>query len=145
MTAKEYLSKGRELNLTIRSHEAIIDNLKRLEQSIPTPQFDEEVVDRTRSFKAPFEKWIIMRIDWENTVKKEKEELAKVQKELGDVIMKIDDTSYQAVLMLRYVAFKNWTDIASELSFSDSYVYRLHGKALLLVEIPKEDSRVEYE
>jgi DNA-directed RNA polymerase specialized sigma subunit len=145
MTAKEYLSKGRELYFKIKNHELIIDNLKRLEQSIPTPQFDQEVVDHTRSFKAPFEKWIIMRIDWENTVKKEKEELAKVQKELGDVIMKIDDTSYQAVLMLRYVAFKNWTDIASELSFSDSYVYRLHGKALLLVEIPKEDSRVEYE
>ena len=145
MTAKEYLSKGRELNLTIRSHEAIIDNLKRLEQSIPTPQFDQEVVDHTRSLKAPFEKWLYKRLDWEDRVKKEKEELAKVQKELGDVIMKIDDTSYQAVLMLRYVAFKNWTDIASELSFSDSYVYRLHGKALLLVEIPKEDSRVEYE
>lgn len=75
MNAKEYLSKGRELYLTIKSHEAIIDNLKRMEQSIPTPQFDLEVVDHTRSFKAPFEKWIIMRIDWENTVKKEKEKL----------------------------------------------------------------------
>jgi DNA-directed RNA polymerase specialized sigma subunit len=145
MTAKEYLSKGRELNLTIKSHEAIIDNLRRMEQSIPIPQFDQEVVDHSRSFKAPFEKWIYKRLDWEAKVSKEKEELVRVQKELGDVIMKIDDTSYQAVLMLRYVAFKNWTDIAAELSFSDSYVYRLHGKALLLVKIPKEDSRVEYE
>lgn len=31
--------------------------------------------------------------------------------------MKIDDTTYQSVLTLRYVAFKNWTDIAKELSF----------------------------
>jgi DNA-directed RNA polymerase specialized sigma subunit len=145
MTAKEYLSRGRELCLTIKSHEAIIDNLRRMEQSIPTPQFDQEVVDHSRSLRAPFEKWVCMRLDWEDKVKAEKEELAGVQKELGDAIMKIPDTSYQAVLMLRYVAFKNWTDIAAELSFSDSYVYRLHGKALLLVEVPKEDSRVEAE
>lgn len=145
MTAKEYLSKGRELYFKIKNHELIIENLKRLEQSIPTPQFDQEVVDHTRSFKAPFEKWIIMRIDWENTVKKEKEKLVKIQKEVAEVIMRIDDISYQSILMLRYVEFKNWTDIATELSFSNSYVYKLHGKALLLLTIPKEDSRVEYE
>ena len=134
MTAKEYLSKGRELYFKIKNHELIIDNLKRLEQSIPIPQFDQEVVDHSRSFKTPFEKWIIMRIDWENTVKKEYEELFIIQNETSNLINKLNVEILRSILFLRYISFKDWTQISSELSFSESYIFQLHGKALKILD-----------
>ena len=75
-----------------------------------------------------------MRIDWEDKVKKEYEELSKIQSELNVLINKLNIERLRSVLFLRYIAFKDWTEISSDLSFSESYIFQLHGKALKFLD-----------
>ena len=137
MTAKEYLSQSRTLNKLIKDHLAMIENLKQMEQSIPGPNYDTELVDHTRSYEAPFLKFLLKRIDLEKQVEVEKENLVDLQSEVASVIASVKNPLYQSVLSLRYIACKTWQEVAFDLDCSLDNVYRVHRNALKEVKIPE--------
>jgi len=49
------------------------------------------------------------------------------------VIKKIDDPDLEYLLTERYLEDSSWHSIAEDLGFSDSYVFKLHRRALFLV------------
>ena len=130
MTAKEFLNRARQLTHKIKLLYNRIEELKALETSIPGPNYDQEVVDKSRSLEAPFLKYLYKRIETEELVKAEEERLVGVLQEIGSVIAEVENPTHQQLLRLRYLDFFNWNDIASEMGYSKDNVYKLHRQAL---------------
>lgn len=58
------------------------------------------------------------------------DELYAIKLEILSAINKVDDTILRTLLILRYLNFSTWEQIAVELNYSYRQVCRLHGKAL---------------
>jgi hypothetical protein len=42
----------------------------------------------------------------------------------------------ETLLEMRYLTFLGWDQVASQLNYSQDYIYHLHRKALALVKVP---------
>lgn len=131
MDAREFLERGRRLNLQIISHRAIIDQLHALADGTPGANLDEPPSKPSGGGKtAPFVKWVYKAIEWEKKVDGEMSDLIGIQQEIADAVSAIGDPSLQTVLILRYVSCEPWGEVAKRMSFSMSHVYRLHDRAV---------------
>lgn len=62
-------------------------------------------------------------------------ELLTVKIKIYDVISQLNDRDIRQVLILRYLSFFTWSQIADEMDLELRQVYRLHEKALKEAEI----------
>lgn len=62
------------------------------------------------------------------------ERLAKAQRKLAETIKVCEDHDLRAVLEKRYIDRKSWDKIRREMSFSESGIYQLHGRALKVLD-----------
>ena len=67
----------------------------------------------------------------ERTINVRIDELVDLKNNTLKVIQSIPDFDQQNVLIARYIDGKKWLDIAFELNFSISQVYKIHAKALI--------------
>lgn len=62
-------------------------------------------------------------------------ELKRIRSEIFNVVKKIDDYTSQVIIIERYINGKRWSEIASKLNYSTSWVKtRLNAKAVRDVE-----------
>ena len=137
MTAKEYLSQARLLNIEINSYMDELANLNKLVNSVPGCKFDTERVDGSKSLESPFMKYLIKINEMEQKIKKEVSRLVDLKAEISLVIVNVENTSYQILLRSRYISCKTWDEIAKSMYCSLDNVYKMHRKALQLVRVPK--------
>ena len=130
MTVKEYLSRALEIKKKIKLLYQRIAELRALESSVPGVNYDQEVVDRTRSLEAPFVKYIFKRIETEEIVKAEEAKLIEVKKEIASTISEVESPVHQQLLRLRYLDFETWSDISGIMGYTKDNVYKLHRQAL---------------
>lgn len=137
MTAKEYLSQARVLNIEINSYISELENLNKLANSVPGSRFDIERVDGTKSQESPFMKYLIKINHMEEKIRNEVNKLVELKAEISSVISNLENTGYQILLRNRYVSCKTWIEIANEMYCSIDNVYKMHRKALKCVIVPK--------
>ena len=119
---KQYLSQYYYLYQKVDS---LNDDLRCLEELADGTQgvnYDEPVVSKTRSLKAPFLRYI-------DRIQKKEEEIAKKVEELMTISM-VDNPVVELVLTYRYINFYGWSEIAKKLHYAESYIYELHRKGL---------------
>ena len=67
--------------------------------------------------------------------------LVDLKAEARRVINAVSDPDQQLILELRYLCYKPWNEIMTELGYSEPTIYRLHGEALKKICVPvKNDS-----
>lgn len=132
MTKKEYLSQAFELNKDIKRKEIRIDALKSSIGVVSTVYDDTRVKSLPHS---PFESRLVMVVDLEEELKKDKEELEKLKMQIWRSIHSIGSDKVETVMELRYIAFENWPEIAEELGYSLSYVFTLHREGLESIRV----------
>ena len=132
MTKKEYLSQAFELNKDIKRKEIRIDALKSSLGVVATSYDDTRVKSLPHS---PFESRLVMVVDLEEELKKDKEELEKLKMQIWRSIHSIGSDKVETVMELRYIAFENWPEIAEELGYSLSYVFTLHREGLESIRV----------
>lgn len=64
-----------------------------------------------------------------------KTEMLKRQRMIMSSIIGVEDGVQSRILWLRYIKFKEWTDICEEIGYSWNQTHRLHSKALKNMEI----------
>lgn len=133
MTKKEYLSQAFVLNRRIELKEKRIDALR---ASISCTSSNPDEVRVKSEPHSPFETMLMIVIDLENEVAKEKEELEGVKAGIWNTIHAIGNDRAEAILELRYLAFKDWPDIVEEIGLTTDYVFRLHRQAVAMVRLP---------
>ena len=134
MPAKEYLNRARDISQQIKVLKKRIEELRALERSIPGPNYDQIVVDRTRSYEAPFVKYIFKRMEAEEKLKELEEELIEVKNEIAVSISELECPIQQRLLRLRYLDFMTWTDISKAMNYGLDNIYRLHRESLLRIK-----------
>lgn len=67
----------------------------------------------------------------------------KTYQQIARQIKKLRSENEKDVLFYRYIKGLDWWEIAEKMSFSERWIYKLHGKALAHFEIPKEFIEVQ--
>ena len=135
MTKIEYLSQVYKLQLKIDKKKIRAEEYERLSMSIPGPNYDQPVVDKTRSLEAPFVKWIGKLIDIQKEIEELEKKLDVLKAEVIGVIETLENEDYKNVLALRYISCLTWGEICGKLYISLSTVKRWHQSAIDIIKI----------
>lgn len=135
MTAKEYLQQVRFIDKRIDSKLALVSRLRDTATSVTTTLSDMPRSDSPNLQRM--EDTICKIIDLENDINQEIDRLVDLKREVKSVIDALDDMDQQLILELRYLAYKPWTDIMTELGYSERSVYRIHNNALANIVVPE--------
>ena len=127
MTAKEWLDRGRRLQMEIDALEQTKINLL-LRATRMTP-----VYSQTPKGGGDYDKFGAY-ADTAAKIDARLKELQAISTEIFDVVCRVNDERYRAVLMYRYLNYLPWESIAEAMSYDVRHVTRLHGEALAAVE-----------
>lgn len=139
MTAKEYLSQafhidqriGSKLSQVMRLRETATDCTATL-SDMPRPD------SPSRQQMADT---ICKIVDLEREINEDIDRLVDLKAEARRAINAVSDPDQQLILELRYLCYKPWNEIMTELGYSEATIYRLHGEALKKILVPaKNDS-----
>ena len=95
-----------------------------------------EVVSHSRNNHSMQD--IIARIvDMQAEVNADIDRLVQLKQDIMQVIRSVKNPELQTLLELRYLCFKDWTEIARAMHCTESNVFKVYSKALQAVKIPK--------
>ena len=136
MNAKEYLSQAMHIDQRINSKLEQVASLRALATQA-TSTLSDTPPSGSRNVQS-MENVIVKIIDLENEINEDIDTLVDLKREIVGVIKRIDNPEYQTLLELRYLCYKPWNEIMTELGYSEPTIYRLHGEALKKILVPGE-------
>ena len=133
MTVKEWLSRGYKIDREINALLSEREEAFALACKVSAPPSDNEKVAATtgNGSEARFIKYA----DYSKLIDRRIDELYRIKSEIMTVITLIDNNTYRTLLIMRYVQFKTWEQIAESMGYSDKWVRTyLHKMALEMCE-----------
>lgn len=129
MDYKDYLLQVKKLDIKISS---MVESLQQL-RSLSTRVTCDTTRESIRSSKPLNGVALIVDniIDLENEIAKTVQVFIDVNSNVTSKINLLENDDYKMVLIYRYIAYLDYDDIATKMSFSTSYVFKLHKKALI--------------
>lgn len=131
MTAKEYLSQARTLDMRIKSKIQQIESLNELATSCTIAYSD--MPKSPNHGGSKMERAVLKIIEVEESLKHDIEELVELKREIMAAIRSVADVELQTLLEKRYLCFLSWEKIAVEMHYSIQHTYRMHDQALSAV------------
>lgn len=128
MTAKEYLSQARTLDMRIKSKLQQIESLNELATSCTVVYSD--MPRNPNHGGSKIEKAVVKIIEVEEGLKHDVENLVELKKEIMTTIHSVANVELQTLLEKRYLCFLSWEQIAVEMHYSIQHIYRMHDEAL---------------
>lgn len=135
MTIKEYLSQAYRIDQRINSKLEQVSSLREL--AVKATSTLSDTYSSGNGNKQKMEGVIVKIIDLEHEIDEEIDRLVDLKQEIVSLIKKVKNPEYQTLLELRYLNFKTWEQIASEMHYSIQHTFRIHDKALSLLRIFK--------
>ena len=133
ITAKEYLSQAFKINQRVVK---MSEEIQILRARVGNPR--QTLPDTPRGSKPDicrFEDLAVKIADMENAITVYKNKQTQLNKEISDIIGRVDNDTYRLLLQLRYLHYLDWMEIAHILGYDLRYTYKLHNKALQKVDI----------
>ena len=130
--AKEYLGQAYRIDQRINSKIEQVSALNNMATKA-TSTISDMPGSATRNIHR-MEDVIVKIIDLQNEINADIDELVDFKAEVMSVIKSIDNLEYQTLLELRYLCFRPWEQIAIELGYSINNVFKMHRKAIELLE-----------
>lgn len=126
---KQYLKQVKWLDEVINSKTEQLENLRSIVFSLSGNSEDERVQTSNGSDKIGY---IMPKIiDLENELNNRINEFIDLKTEVTKKIDEVPDMECRLLLMLRYLNFKTWEEIAEKMNYSDRWVRQeLHSRAL---------------
>lgn len=135
MTAKQYLSQTRYLDLRINSKLQLLSSLNDLATKCTAVYSD--MPKKPNRGGSRLEDTICKIVDLQDEINEEIDKLVDLKSEIADVISEVSNTEYRLILEKRYLNLMQWEDIASDMGYELRWVYRNHNKALAEITVPK--------
>lgn len=129
---KEYLGQAYRIDQRINSKLEQVSSLHSLALKA-TSTISDMPGSATRNVHR-MEDVIVKIIDLENEINADIDALVDLKSEITTVIKGIDNIEYQTLLELRYLCYKPWEQIAVDLGYSINNVFKMHRKAIELLE-----------
>lgn len=137
MTAKEYLSQARFLDMCIDAHIAELEDLRCMSTRIQGCNFEEHYAG-TRNTDPPFVKLIEKIMLMQDRINAEIDRLVDLKAEMDVAIEAVANVEERLLLRYRYLNNLTWEEISVRLHMSERSVRRLHGSALQNFLVPNE-------
>ena len=135
MNAKEYLSQAMYIDQRIDSK---LEQIMKLRESATKATATLSDMPRPDSPNVQsMEETIVKIVDLEREINRDIDALVDLKAEARKMISKLDNPEQQLILEMRYLCYKSWAEIAEDLSFSESNVYKIHGEALKRIVLPE--------
>ena len=135
MNDKEYLSQAMYIDQRIDSK---LEQIMKLRESATKATATLSDMPRPDSPNVQsMEETIVKIVDLEREINRDIDALVDLKAEARKVISKLDNPEQQLILEMRYLCYKSWAEIAEDLSFSESNVYKIHGEALKRIVLPE--------
>lgn len=139
MTAKEYLSQAFHIDQRISSKLSQVMRLREAATSCTATLSDMPRPDSPS--RQQMADTICKIVDLEREINEDIDRLVDLKAEARRAINAVSDPDQQLILELRYLCYKPWNEIMTELGYSEATIYRLHGEALKKILVPaKNDS-----
>lgn len=132
MTAKEYLSQYRTLDIEINSKLEQVEQLRALAAKVsPSTGFGANggISDRVGKTVAKI-------IDLENEINDDIDRLTDMKADIMRQINAIKSSAYRTILEEHYFRDKSFDEIGEEINYSKAQICRMHGTALLFILPP---------
>lgn len=131
MTTKEWLSRGRSLEMEIRQLKE--QRERALDDATAITVGNSE---RVQSSKANGqERKMVQYADYSMMIKQRLDELYQVKEEIFHAICQVEDGTLRTLLIGRYINGKTWEQIAVDMHYSyANVVKKIHPKALREIE-----------
>ena len=136
MTAKEYLSQARTLDMRIKSKLQQIESLNELATSCTVVYSD--MPRNPNHGGSKVETAVIKIIEVEESLKRDVDNLVELKKEIMATIHAVSDVELQTLLEKRYLCLMSWEQIAAENGCSVRNIHMMHGEALKKVAVPED-------
>ncbi|MBQ9377123.1 MAG: RNA polymerase subunit sigma-70 [Schwartzia sp.] len=133
MRVKDFLGRARLLDEQIKSLAAERDHYRQLADNIGGGSIEERV-SRSAKSEAPYDKWVERIADKDKAIDEALDRLLAAKMEISAFVDRIGNPEWQCLLRSRYVLCKPWTEVAEELGYGMSSVYRIHKKILVSLE-----------
>ena len=139
MNAKEYLSQAMYIDQRINSKLEQVTRLRENATNCTATLSDMPRPDTPNQQRMA--DTIGKIVDLEREINEDIDRLVDLKAEARRVINAVSDPDQQLILELRYLCYKPWNEIMTELGYSEPTIYRLHGEALKKICVPvKNDS-----
>ena len=136
MTAKEYLSQAFHIDQRISSKLSQVMWLREAATNCTATLTDMPRPDSPS--RQQIADTICKIVDLEREINEDIDRLGDWKAEARRAINAVSDPDQQLILELRYLCYKPWNEIMTELGYSEPTVYRLHGEALKKILVPGE-------
>lgn len=137
MTAKEFLSQARYLDMRINSKVEQIDSLNDLATKCtstltgmphnPSP---------STSLMADA---VCKIVDLQEELGRDVQELVELKRRISTLIKSVPNHEYQTLLEKRYLCLQTWEKISVDMNFSIQHAHRIHEKAVEIIEFLLKD------
>ena len=134
MTARQYLGQAYRLDQRINSKLTQLSLLRGNAMNLSSNI--REISIQTSRDNARMENTLLKIIDQEREIDEEIDRLVDLKAEIKKVIDGVENIEYRLILELRYLCFRSWEEIAVEMDYSIDYVFKIHRRALEMVEVP---------
>ena len=136
MTAKEYLSQAFHIDQRISSKLSQVMRLREAATNCTATLTDMPRPDSPS--RQQMADTICKIVDLEREINEDIDRLVDLKAEARRAINAVSDPDQQLILELRYLCYKPWNEIMTELGYSEPTSYRLHGEALKKILVPGE-------
>ena len=134
MTARQYLGQAYRLDQRINSKLMQLALLRGNAMNLSTNI--REISIQTSRDNARMENTLLKIIDQEREIDEEIDRLVDLKAEIKKLIDGVENIECRLILELRYLCFRSWEEIAVEMDYSIDYVFKIHRKALEMVDMP---------
>ena len=132
MTVKQWLNRGYRINNEI--DELIKEQKQALLQATSTALNGGEVEKVQSSNGNTSERRFVNYVAYSETIDKRIDELYAVKNEILTAINTVADNTLRELLILRYIKFYTWEEIAVKMGYTFQWAYVLHKRALQNIE-----------
>lgn len=129
MTAKEYLSRIRTLDIIISQKEKELHNLRIMATGIGSSATDSVRVKSSPRSDA-LENRVIRMVELSEEIDKAVDAYVDERTKIVNEIHELNNPVHIEILYKRYVEYKKLEDVAIEMDYEYSSIRRLHGRAL---------------
>lgn len=130
---KSYLNKYRFVCNRIKTLERQIEELRETQEQAKVQELN--AVPGGSHNQTDLSDYIVRLEKLEERVSREKEEKRKEKLEIEATILDIDNDAESDVLYHRYVLLEEWETIAKKMNLSRRSIFRLHGRALVNMQL----------
>lgn len=134
MTAKEFLRRARSVD---RRVDEATERVERIRAKLEAGRMS-SVTGMPRGGSSDWTQTADRLIELEQRVNAQVRDMVRWKLAAIDAIRSVGEPRLAEVLELYYIDGLTWEQVAQRMGLDQRWVYRLHGKALLLVRVPGE-------